>query len=459
MAFGVRRGAARLKLEVNYWLPHYRANEDRIKNSRWQVKKLRELVDQNSGLRDGPGGWLIKRSEYKELGIPVIRALNVSEHELSSEGLVYISEEKHAELGATEIIPDDLLLTMRGSIGRAAIVPGEIGKANMNAAICRIRLRDRSLNTFVRDVLNTGPGVRQSMRHGHKAVQGDLTLGAIGDFLIPLPDADVRKRLVDALERCRGERADRRRRADELLAANDVEFLNALGIVRSKEGRRKSYAIRLDSAASASQLGAAYHHPERINALNAIRAAAGADRIAKLSEIVNFKQDTEKEADPERYIGMADIESNTGELAAGNEAAGRGQCYLFRKGDVLYGRLRPYLNKVWAADRDGVCSTEFHVLRIKTFDTPIHSDFLAAALRSSLVVAQTKHMMTGNTHPRLANGDVMDLLVPIPDEGTQIEIVAGIQRRREEARRLRQEAEEGWEAGKARFEAELLGAD
>jgi len=130
---------------------------------------------------------------------------------------------------------------------------------------------------------------------------------------------------------------------------------------------------------------------------------------------------------------------------------------FFNKGNVLYGRLRTYLNKVWSTDRDGVCSTEFHVLRIKPSDPPIHSDYLAAALRSSLVVAQTKHMMTGNTHPRLANDDVVDLLVPIPDEATQTEIVVEIQRRREEARRLRQESEEEWEAAKSGFEAEFLG--
>ena len=42
-------------------------------------------------------------------------------------------------------------------------------------------------------------------------------------------------------------------------------------------------------------------------------------------------------------------------------------------------------------------------------------DFLAAVMRSSIIVAQTRHMMTGNTHPRLANEDVVGLLIPIPD--------------------------------------------
>lgn len=34
----------------------------------------------------------------------------------------------------------------------------------------------------------------------------------------------------------------------------------------------------------------------------------------------------------------------------------------FQSGDVLYSRLRPYLNKVWRADREGLCSSEFIVL-------------------------------------------------------------------------------------------------
>ena len=53
--------------------------------------------------------------------------------------------------------------------------------------------------------------------------------------------------------------------------------------------------------------------------------------------------------------------------------------------------------------------------------------------------------------------DVVDLLVPIPDEDIQTEIVAEIQRRRSEARRLREAASREWEEAKARFEAEIIG--
>ena len=40
-------------------------------------------------------------------------------------------------------------------------------------------------------------------------------------------------------------------------------------------------------------------------------------------------------------------------------------CFHFSIGDVLFARLRPYLNKVYRAEADGVCSTEFHVIRVR----------------------------------------------------------------------------------------------
>lgn len=67
-------------------------------------------------------------------------------------------------------------------------------------------------------------------------------------------------------------------------------------------------------------------------------------------------------------------------------------------------------------------------------------------------------MMTGNTHPRLTNEDVVSLVIPIPkDIAAQKAIANEARSRREEARRLRSEAEAGWHAAKRWFEEQLLG--
>jgi hypothetical protein len=66
-------------------------------------------------------------------------------------------------------------------------------------------------------------------------------------------------------------------------------------------------------------------------------------------------------------------------------------------------------------------------------------------------------MMTGNTHPRLTNEDVVSLVIPVPKPVVQEAIAAEARRRRDEARRLRAEADSGWQAAKLWFEEQLLG--
>lgn len=52
------------------------------------------------------------------------------------------------------------------------------------------------------------------------------------------------------------------------------------------------------------------------------------------------------------------ISQGTGRLLISTDAAGLSSKYAFKKGDVLFGRLRAYLRKHWHATFDGVCSTE-----------------------------------------------------------------------------------------------------
>ncbi|MFN9974491.1 MAG: restriction endonuclease subunit S, partial [Phycisphaerae bacterium] len=62
------------------------------------------------------------------------------------------------------------------------------------------------------------------------------------------------------------------------------------------------------------------------------------------------------------YLGMEHVESETGRVLGHADAREvRSTTAAYRAGDVLYGKLRPYLNKVLVAPFDGVGSTEFIV--------------------------------------------------------------------------------------------------
>ena len=62
------------------------------------------------------------------------------------------------------------------------------------------------------------------------------------------------------------------------------------------------------------------------------------------------------------YVGLEHVEKDTAKLVgSGTAAEVKSTKSVFRQGDLLYGKLRPYLNKVWLADFDGLCSTDILV--------------------------------------------------------------------------------------------------
>ncbi len=150
------------------------------------------------------------------------------------------------------------------------------------------------------------------------------------------------------------------------------------------------------------------YHIERRSIIDALKKSG--HQLQPLEFVSSFKKNLVKEI-PENlpYLGLENIESNTGSYIATTEKESISSAIEFKKGQVLFPKLRPYLNKVYFAEFDGVCSTEFHVLDSKK----VSNEYLANFLRTSLVVNQTKYLMSGNTLPRLQTEDIESLLIPI----------------------------------------------
>ncbi|SMN17454.1 Type I restriction-modification system, DNA-methyltransferase subunit M / Type I restriction-modification system, specificity subunit S [uncultured Candidatus Thioglobus sp.] len=159
------------------------------------------------------------------------------------------------------------------------------------------------------------------------------------------------------------------------------------------------------------------YHPIRRNAINKIINSKFNYQI--LRELSDFSKKTTKHIDNNVYIGLENIESNTGIFIKSKERENISSAIVFKKGQVLFPKLRPYLNKVHYANFDGICSTEFHVLDSEY----LNNKFLAYFLSLEIVVKQTTLLMSGNTLPRLQTEDIKNLLIPIPSEKIQADIV------------------------------------
>lgn len=141
------------------------------------------------------------------------------------------------------------------------------------------------------------------------------------------------------------------------------------------------------------------------------------------------------------FVGLEQVESDTGAitLVRGSRTGdGRSLNFRFDERQVLYGKLRPYLNKVALPDFKGRCSTELiPLLPAKG----IERRFLAALLRRPQTVQAVMVANTGSRMPRTDMNMLFELTVPLPPLEEQRRIV-DILDRAASIRRLRRQAQE-----------------
>jgi len=115
------------------------------------------------------------------------------------------------------------------------------------------------------------------------------------------------------------------------------------------------------------------------------------------------------------YLGLENVEQGQWTEAEYQNVLGqeiRSSCIIFDRFHVLYGKLRPYLNKVVLPDRQGFGSTEWVPLRPD--QGRLDRKYLAWFLRSPSFVAYASRNVTGARMPRARMDVVLEAPVPIP---------------------------------------------
>ena len=125
-------------------------------------------------------------------------------------------------------------------------------------------------------------------------------------------------------------------------------------------------------------------------------------------------------------LELEDIEKDTGRLLTRTTVSERDSKSTkseFHPGDILYGKLRPYLNKVLIADEPGYSTTEIVTLRSYL---PICPEYCALALRRPDFVAYVTRLGQGTKMPRLRTEDAVVAPFPLPPLAEQRRIVAKV---------------------------------
>lgn len=125
------------------------------------------------------------------------------------------------------------------------------------------------------------------------------------------------------------------------------------------------------------------------------------------------------------YIGLEHIGKNTGKIIGqGNSDDVKSLKSKFFHGDLLYGKLRPYLNKVWVAEFEGLCSTDILVFHKNKY---ISNKYLLFRFLQPDFVRFANLNVSGVQHPRVDLKKLADFEIPIAPLPEQHRIVARIE--------------------------------
>jgi type I restriction enzyme S subunit len=137
-------------------------------------------------------------------------------------------------------------------------------------------------------------------------------------------------------------------------------------------------------------------------------------------------------------VGLEHIEPNSGQrigsaiIDLGNLT---GRKPTFRRGQIVYGYLRPYLNKVWVADFDGYSSVDQFAFGVRS-DLAI-TGFIAAFMRSETFLRRASIVTTTGQLPRIGTEEIAAVPIELPPLDAQHRIVAVLEEQERAANEAR----------------------
>ena len=253
--------------------------------------------------------------------------------------------------------------------------------------------------------------------------QPGLSVKTINEVAIPIPPIGEQQRIAEAINRCIDIINYIRLSSEELQAKvhqakSHILNLAIHGKLVSQDPSEEPAIELLKRINPAFQPSHNLHYEECLPS-GWVYATLG--EISDYGHCVSVS--TDEIAETEWVLELEDIEKDTGRLlkkVIKSERAISGSRHVFYKGQVLYSKLRTYLNKVFVAEDCGFCTTE--IIPITPKDG-ITAEYLNMYLRSPLFLAYTEQCGYGVKMARLGTSDARKAIVPVPPTMEQHRIV------------------------------------
>ena len=141
--------------------------------------------------------------------------------------------------------------------------------------------------------------------------------------------------------------------------------------------------------------------------------------VKKLKFVAKERKEKNRSEEEACFIGLENIESWTGKLISSDSTDNTdGEALKFKKGDVLFSKLRPYLAKAFVAEKDGCCTSELIIYQPQDLDPSYLKYRLLSKDYIDLVNSLTYGVKMPRADPELLLNIKMQF--PLPHEQSSI---------------------------------------
>lgn len=142
--------------------------------------------------------------------------------------------------------------------------------------------------------------------------------------------------------------------------------------------------------------------------------------LKEVFKVVKDKYNPQTENQIVNYIGLENIETSKGIISKSNSSEVKSIKTKFKKDDVLYGKLRPYLNKHDVVNFDGICSTDILVFRFNDINTAKYINYY---FNLPMFIQYAVENSSGINLPRVSEKTISKYKISLPTIEEQQEIV------------------------------------
>lgn len=341
------------------------------------------------------------------------------------------SESKITKAGynscGTSLVPvGSVVITTRAPIGNVLIA----GKELCTNQGCKTLVPNRIESRFLYYIISISSIELNILGQGTTFLE--LSKESLGTFKLPLPEYNeqlaIANYLDDQTQKIDRLIANKKAQAEKLKELRQIEINNAV----TKGLNQDLLDVQMNRINSPKQSGKSLN-PE--NPASDNYKDSGIEWLGKMPkhwEVKRLKnlanQMSEKSSeilDDDFLVALENIESHTGQfIETSSEYENNG--IKFKKDNLLYNKLRPYLNKVFLADKDGICVGDIIVIEC----TPkLHSAFLQFRMLSDSFCSIIMSSVYGAKMPRTSWQFISGLKIAFPPIEEQIQIANYLQKR------------------------------